>query len=61
MTKTHHPANRYERKLIEEKIKFDHSPKGRTGKVRHRRLTEEVQELYHELKEFEVRQGETST
>lgn len=55
MTKLHHPHNRYERKLIEEKIKFENKPKGRTGKVRHARETEEVQELQNELKELEVR------
>lgn len=55
MTKKKHPANRYERKQIEEKIKFENSPKGRTGQVRrHIRETEEVQELDHELKELEV-------
>lgn len=56
MTKKKHPSNRYERKLIEEKIKFDNSPKGRTGKIRRLlRETEEVQELEHELETIEVR------
>lgn len=52
MTKTKHPRNRYERKRIEEKIRFDNKAKlDRLGHVR-RRLEQEAIEQKEALDEL---------
>lgn len=64
MSKTKHPANRYERLRVKEKIRQFGTPSNdRTGHIRRRiaRETEEVKELENELSEIKVRSSETRT